>query len=187
MSKFDFEKRDTTELPHLSLKETAKVKNPTIGTLELPAIPDKLITDDVSAQAVLVLEDLNKEDAREFEDDQDKEREIALRRRIVVQLEKLSVFLNKIWQLYKNGFPTLNEQLSVYKSTLSANIQRLENNEIATRDVIVTIYRIVLPLIIELQMQFANDQDENFQFIEVSDEIRECLATLARMVRSKSE
>lgn len=187
MSKFDLEKRETTELPHISLKDTVEVRRPKSETIELPPIPDRLITEDVAAQAALVVDALSKGRTGDFEQVQGKDREMALRRRIVVQLEKISSFLDKIGKLYIKGFPTLHEQLSVYNSTINVNIQRLENNEILTRDVIVTIYRIVLPMISELHMQFAKDQDENFKFEEVIDEIRECLAGLASMIKNKSE
>ncbi len=188
MSKFNIEKRETAELPHISLKDTVEVKRPTVGTAELPAIPERLITGDVAEQAALVLEEvLNLGETGDFEEEQDKDREMALRRRIVVQLEKILEFLNKIWNLYRHSVPTLHEQLSLFYNSINANIQRLENSEISSKDAIVTVYRILLPLISKLPMQFTKAQDENFKFEEVIDEIRECLATLARMIKNKSE
>ncbi|MFC1810523.1 hypothetical protein ACFLZH_03420 [Patescibacteria group bacterium] len=179
MSKFHADKRETAELEHVSLAPTIEIRRPIVQTSELPAIPQKLITQDVSAQAAFVIDVFKQAESMDVEKGQSKESELLTRDRIVVQLEKVSTFLNKILQLYRDGFPTFPEQYAVYSSTISSNISSLENQSIHSLSVIVNLYKIVLPLLTELQMQFAVEEDENFNFDEVIFEIRECLVILA--------
>jgi hypothetical protein len=185
MSKSNLDKWETIKVEPMSFQATQRVERPLIQTSELPAIPEKLITEDVSEQAKLVIEAYDKSETNEFEEEQDKEREVYLRRRLVVELKKVLNFLNMILQKYRDGFPTLPEQMSIYTNTITATINSLDNNDINTRDIIISINRTILPLFNNLHYQFQIEEDENFSFESVNGEIKECLSILARMVKNK--
>lgn len=185
MSKSNLDKRETIKVEPMSFQATQRIERPLIETSELPAIPKKLITEDVTEQARLVLEAYDKSENNEFEEEQDQEREVYLRRRLVVQLTRVSEFLHAILQKYRDGIPTLPEQMSIYTNTISASIDSLDNNDINTKDIIISINRTILPLFNNLHYQFQIEEDENFSFESVNGEIKECLSILARMVKNK--
>ncbi len=185
MAKSNLDKWDTMKVHPISLQSTQRVERPFVETSELPAIPEKLITEDVSEQAKLVIEAYDRSENNEFRNEQDQEREIYLRRRLVIELKKVSEFLSTVLRKYRDGFPTLPEQISIYTNTINASIDSLNNTEINTKDVIIKIHRIVLPLFDTLHYQFHVEENESFSFEPINTEIKECLSILANMVKNK--
>jgi len=184
MKKFDLQDCDTGEFP-LCNEATQRVRRPTVETSELPQIPDRFITQQVSAQAAFVVEAVN--DELDFEDEIERQDEIFIRRRIVIQLERLDKFLDKVKNRYKNVVRTIPEQINAYKSTIQSNIISLDNPEIDKETIIVNIYRRVLPLLPQLKFQFSKDQDKDFQLDIIDAELRECIARLAKMIKVSKE
>lgn len=165
---------------------TTNYRRPLVSTSELPPIPEELIARDVNKRAQLVISDLIGDgESEDFMVEQDKEREVSLRRRIVIQLEKVVEFLSKLRKVHCNSVPSFNDQFAIHYRTIAANIGSLENENIKTRDVIANMSKFVTPQLIELQRQFKSDEDENFSFDEVRDQIMECLEILANMENSK--
>lgn len=168
---------------------TTNFRRPAIATSELPPIPEEIIAGAVQKQAELVIRGLigdGKSKPEGFIVEQDKEREVFVRRRIIIQLEKVMKFLSKLWKSHSNHVPSLADQFSIYQRTIIANIESLGNQDIETRNVITNMSRFVVPQLIELRRQFKSYEDENFSFDEVRDQIKECLGILANMEHDKS-
>ena len=187
MAKHDLEKAQTLKLPDIAHTETIKIPRSVVETAELPAIPYGLDVADVSVQAALVLKALDEKGEPEVSDLPEKNKENYYRDRIVENLDNLKEFLDRIFQLYRDSFPTLPGRFAIYNNTLNSNIASLKNPDISTRNVIVNIALIVLPIIDEIQYHFGNEQGEEFNFNETIGEIRTCLAVLARMSDTKLE
>lgn len=205
MGKFRLETRDTAKVPHISTVETQKIqrpeegesttlqtqkiKRPTVQTSELPAIPERLITSDVSDAASKVIDGLIENssiDTKEI----DMQDEMFLRRKIVAQLEDISKFMDTILHLYRDGVPTLSEQFTPYKNSIEANSNFLkdQNRKIAyIKSAIVNINTLILPFLAELKRAFGHEQDENFDFEEITTELKESIVRLAIMIREREK
>jgi len=166
---------------------TTNFRRPVVATAELPEIPEKLITGDVQRQAKLVIGDLIGDgESEDFIVEQDKEREVHLRNRIIIQLERVTGFLSKLRKAHSNCVPSLTDEFLTYQRTVAANISSLGNKDIKTRDVVTNMSKFVIPQLITLRNQFKSHEDKNFSFDEVRDLIKECLEILAHMEKNKS-